>query len=775
MTFLVANPDSTISNTGSLVGGATAHAVLGGDDGTYVELDPSELVEVGFADLAIPAGGVVKSCKLILRTYPAVVGQNLLTSKLTVDGVSKEVSALIPNALVQWFPVGVDGDNDPDLTTARLLAFTSPPGGAIRVTTAVLSVEYVAKPVVTVSAPSGTLTDDNRPLIDWDVALDASGGPQFAAIVKLFDSATYSGGGFDPNTSTPIDSAFFTGAVSSWRPTAALPNGTYRAYVFVSQVFGAGQSIASDWAYTEWIENTDLPAVPTIAIVDVPNGYPAPCMWIAITGNAGAATTDAFQIQRKEGAEWVYVRTRAADGVTTEAPASIYDFECATGEEVTYRVRAIHHYANADAYSDWIESSSQLDPTQWGIHHPTSPDLSVGVDLRSFPSHERAARQSVKQPLGRSDAVVLLDERAAETGQIAVRARTDTERDRIMALAAEKTPVLLNPASGHHEPQRWAVLGDETVERKVDNAFIDERDASYGWTEVTRPSGLIVAWPSWNGVALGIAGDDVALLWDLDETSGTDVLDASGKGNDGQFYDNQVVATTGVQCGVWPPLVRERGSHHSLFVLGDWAGGPPEAQVHPGAGIRAKTYKPCIGGSKRSFCAWLNKTNDDSFQTIFSTSGGTGTPGPSTSHEMTWEMGHDPTSGGQMMRFYANVATYPFGFVDWGAETTGHPGPSPFLLFERNFIVCTFDDATGIAEWYVNGKSQGKQGPVGYLGSAMHYNVTDPGLFQFGWRGNYTVPNTEVFGGFADKIMVVERILTAEEIDVLWRAGVYED
>ena len=43
-----------------------------------------------------------------------------------------------------------------------------------------------------------------------------------------------------------------------------------------------------------------------------------------------------------------------------------------------------------------------------------------------------------------------------------------------------------------HEPDRWVVLGDESIQRIVDHSWADERDVSYGWTKVARPDGALL-------------------------------------------------------------------------------------------------------------------------------------------------------------------------------------------------------------------------------------------------------------------------------------------
>lgn len=258
-----------------------------------------------------------------------------------------------------------------------------------------------------------------------------------------------------------------------------------------------------------------------------------------------------------------------------------------------------------------------------------------------------------------------------------------------------------------------------------------------------------------------ILADSPDLFWNLDESSGTTVNDTSGNGRHGKKYNNQVVSAAACVPG-WASLVEgEPGSKKSNFVLGSWSG---STQSHPGAGYRADAYEPYQPGGQVSLECILTKTEAASFATIFSADGdgAGGEPSATTSPHPTWEMG--ALGGKQMMRFYPNVETYPLGWVDWGTPNTDHPH-SAFELNVATHIVCTYDDATGLAEWFVNGNSQGQQGPLGFFDTPLAYNtVRSPGNFQVGWRGNFTTPNPETYGGFIDKIAVYERILTREEI-----------
>jgi hypothetical protein len=127
-----------------------------------------------------------------------------------------------------------------------------------------IDVVTTTQPTLTVTNPSGTITDTTFPSVTWTYA-DADGDSQNAYEIKVFDSATYSAGTFNPNTSTP---AVQTGVVTSSNDgqtlEADLADGTtYRAYVRVAQLLN-GSNYFSEWAFSQFTIDVDAPATPLI-------------------------------------------------------------------------------------------------------------------------------------------------------------------------------------------------------------------------------------------------------------------------------------------------------------------------------------------------------------------------------------------------------------------------------------------------------------------------------------------------------------------------------
>jgi hypothetical protein len=128
-----------------------------------------------------------------------------------------------------------------------------------------VDVVTTTQPTVTVTAPSGTITDTTFPSVTWTYA-DTDGDPQSAYEIKIFDATTYGGATFSPDTTTPtITTGIVTSENDGQTLEADLADGTtYRAYVRVAQLLN-GSNYFSAWAYSEFTIDVDAPAPPLIS------------------------------------------------------------------------------------------------------------------------------------------------------------------------------------------------------------------------------------------------------------------------------------------------------------------------------------------------------------------------------------------------------------------------------------------------------------------------------------------------------------------------------
>ncbi len=309
MSATLVSPVSTVSNSGSLTGGATAHAVLSdGSDSSYVSLDPGESFRVAFADPTIPAGAVIRDISVYVRAVALLWDYlpNRLDTGLYAGDYAAARTTIVPRGLQQW-PAAIADQMDIDLDDAEFVAFNATSGGShdIWVTGASLVVVYIAAPEPNIVYPTGTLTEDNTPLIRWDASgLDPTGGPQVAAQVRVWTDAVYSALGFDPNTAEAVFTAAILGPEMSAKLTDALPNGDYHVGLKQAQLYNDN----GEWAVEDFTVDVDVPGEPTL---DLTNDADIARVAIEFEAGAGDVPTTGYEIQRwDEGSgEWVGVRT----------------------------------------------------------------------------------------------------------------------------------------------------------------------------------------------------------------------------------------------------------------------------------------------------------------------------------------------------------------------------------------------------------------------------------------------------------------------------------
>jgi len=127
-----------------------------------------------------------------------------------------------------------------------------------------VDVVTATKPTVTVTAPTGTITDTSFPSVNWTYG-QSEGLVQNGYQIKIFDSDTYSAGGFDPETSTPVeDTDEVIAQVDGATLETDLANSTtYRAYVQVHTLVNSLKTY-SDYAFSQFTLSVEAPANPVV-------------------------------------------------------------------------------------------------------------------------------------------------------------------------------------------------------------------------------------------------------------------------------------------------------------------------------------------------------------------------------------------------------------------------------------------------------------------------------------------------------------------------------
>lgn len=508
-------PNSTVSNTGTIFPSGTADSVLADDDDSnVVGLEQGEAFEIGFDDLSLPAGAVVARVVARLRakrgSSPFPTGTPVVSATLAIGD-----DELPGNAVISWTAPATmvvlsesSSYADADVDAATLSVTNTAADSALIVAEAYLDVIYVAEPVVTITSPSGTVTDDDTPTVEWEDSVDSDGGAQ--TIYRV----VYMTNGDDPETDTPVaDSGELTGADTSWTPEDSLPNATYDIYVKVAQTVNGVQH------WSEWDEQADVvldvdqPADPDLLLTT--EGAGARIRLDLSDPGGGAVTTDHFQIQRSDddGETWANIRTVDGGGLIdpTAGEATAWDRELANGGDSLYRVRAVHDFAAGTSSSAWVEAG----PTSWTstdtwIKSASDPSLDLVTEIYSQPGRVRAARQGKLTPLDSPYPVVISGTRGSREGQITFMVEED-DVEAFEALLDTEGPFLIQAPADHRWDDKWVTLGDEDATRYVDKIKVDEGLRAFTWTEVAAPTDNLIAWPD-PAVLPAPDGDDLILI-----------------------------------------------------------------------------------------------------------------------------------------------------------------------------------------------------------------------------------------------------------------------
>lgn len=532
MGVVVVRPTSTVANGGWIAQpSGTRHGVTSDDsDSTWLEANTngSETV-LGCGSPSIPSGAVTTGLALYVR------GGGVATIRFRVW---RNASASVPSysqekiinqtSLATWTPSGGFAVTLP-IGSPRI-GINRLSGGIIAFHELYLWVFYVAKPVVTVSAPTGTIANTNKPVVRWDLNKDDDGGA-CSLRLNVFSEAQYSAGGFNPATSTPVWTKNLqqgTNGERTWQIEAALPNATYRAYMRAAQSVN-GQFHYSDWDFSQF--TIDLPSTPPSPPPPPPpsgeidpdeepdpdaDPLPAPDeptitvtpqaeqgrirVNLTANGDPSENPTHYFVVHRSDdgGTTWEAVRGSNIGGVVRALGevGTIYDYEAPNEVDVIYRARAAQLASFGGSSSQWVEADSVSYDTGWWLVSPVDTSLSLNLNnlrIRSLPGHDRSARVGVHQPLGSTRAVAIADTPGPESGELQIRCDTNEERAAVDALIDSASPVLLRGRASEYHRDRWVILTDMGRERIIDHSWAAPTWERFSWTEVARPTSPLQA------------------------------------------------------------------------------------------------------------------------------------------------------------------------------------------------------------------------------------------------------------------------------------------
>lgn len=346
-------------------------------------------------------------------------------------------------------------------------------------------------PIVNVTvlpAPvGGNITTTTRPIVAFDYT-DPDGDAMASARVRLFTSAQYGAGGFNPATSTALAEWAITDPLTfSQQIDLDLANGAYRAYVQATDSAGD----VSLWAFIGWTQNVTRPGAPIVTTDPDSETWTTTVTATAAVG-VTAGMTGVIEYS-DDGSPWEPVRGAFAPIVyPTSGPKTItvVDWEAPFNVHRSYRARTL----SADGTVSSLPSATVDEiviSAEWVLSVPTT---GVAASIAYVPqrSDTRDSGGVALQPIGRTGAVVVRSGAKAKAVPAKVRTMDRAEHDAFEAIVDAGTSLQLRSP---YESMYVAVVGD--IERTFlevapdaseTQVFAFAHEHSLSFVEVERPT-----------------------------------------------------------------------------------------------------------------------------------------------------------------------------------------------------------------------------------------------------------------------------------------------
>lgn len=307
-------------------------------------------------------------------------------------------------------------------------------------------IETTTQPSVSVASPTGTVTATSLPEVSWTYS-DADGTEQDYYRIRVFTSAQYSAGGFDPSSSA---SFWDSGVVASSDNTATirefLTDGLYRAYVTVAKDV-SGIPFYSNYAYSQFTIDTTPPTTPSLTAT-----YDSASNRVTLTATgatvSGSFDSQVFEIQRTDdsGSTWIDVTGAEALVPSGTLVATVYDYAAPRETAPGYRVRSIGTLGEDEVASTWSSTVnvSVTNDQSWWLKAVSDPTLNRG-SLKVQPGFETSPQEQIGvfYPIGRGTAVTVTAGLQGEDGNMRIVTIGNTEFDAVWALATHTGTLLM--------------------------------------------------------------------------------------------------------------------------------------------------------------------------------------------------------------------------------------------------------------------------------------------------------------------------------------------
>jgi hypothetical protein len=364
-------PNATVqAGSWTTVGAANPHtAVSDNTDTTYVQLTPrcrldTQRLRLGLPTITIPTGAQISSVGVRIRiqtvVYPAP--QPICLGWFRCHRPPNIITVIIDFILLLLFGwrcprqptvVWVEQDlenltSDPDGNPWTLASFnqfevqlgrddsaTNP----LRISEVYVDVTYTQQSTVTVTAPTGTITNTCRPTVTWTYASPDS-NPQAWFNVAIYTAAQVAAGGFVPFVTPPIQTSGLTyGEDLQWNLTTDITNGGYSAYVQVGQTWPGSTDFPSGIASITWTQS--ISGAPNAVITNSLFDFVYNRVQLNITTGGPTPATVAYAVQASRDSGVTYGPVRNALLLTnTGGTMTVYDYEAPLNVPSMYRVLA---------------------------------------------------------------------------------------------------------------------------------------------------------------------------------------------------------------------------------------------------------------------------------------------------------------------------------------------------------------------------------------------------------------------------------------------------
>lgn len=422
--------------------GSSVHAILSdGNNATFLSSTtraqiPSQFAVFDIEDVTLPAGAKIYAVRqrVTVLQQLAPSGSSFLDNIIRFYGqfvqevVEDAVTGQIPNLIASIFaflwPIKPTGAGSATWQTVELAYNPEKPSGGewtldvfnaltwrlgrsdnsgqlAKVSEFFVDLEYNERPTVDVIAPATDISTTTRPVIGFDYD-DPEGDPQVKFQVKIFDEATYTAVGFDPETSTPLtQSGWVPGSATQWLCNVDLQNGNYRAAVQVAQVWkGIGDHV-SLWDTIDWAQDVPQPPVPLITAT--PNNI---VNWVQIQLQPSDLdpATESYNVYYSDNNGLTYDMLRKGFQVQAnpvDGTATLYDYEAPLTKFRQYIAKGYRTLegGTVKVASDPSEPAiAQPGADGWWVKDPLAPSRNMRIRVTND-EYNRQRSGSVQRPL----------------------------------------------------------------------------------------------------------------------------------------------------------------------------------------------------------------------------------------------------------------------------------------------------------------------------------------------------------------------------------------